>query len=158
MESVKEILSNFERCFYPDVGTAMSLRLALDDARLDNLFQTWMPLATGGPIAVRKIDKKGGEYTELDSETPIKAAGIVLTAIQRRIQLAMACRTDGVGGKDGSGSTNILLWLSQVMPSVQKVVNQMENTPVSRSRQTLVLESEAESEDFKNGSEPRGSR
>ena len=146
MDAVKTCLEQFERCFYPDVGTAMSQRLALDDARLDNLFQVWMPLATGGPVAVRKVDKKGREYTEFDSETPVKAAGIVLTAIQRRIQLAMACRTDGSGaGKDG-GSTNVLVWLSQVMPGIQKVVNQVEAAPVSRARQTLVLECQAEAE------------
>jgi hypothetical protein len=82
----------------------------------------------------------------------MKAAGVVLQATGRRIQLMVACRPESVnGGKDGAGSTNILLWLQQVLPGVQKIVNQVEGAPVSRERQsglrerqTLVLESEAE--------------
>jgi hypothetical protein len=54
----------------------------------------------------------------------------------------MACQPGSVNsGKDGPREINIVTWLSQVMPSVQQVVNQ---APVSRGKQTLVLECEAE--------------
>ena len=146
-----EILQAFQQHFYPDVGQAMSSRLALDDQRLDDLFRTWLPIATGGPITVTKTDRKGREYTEMDVDTPVRAAGIVLTAIQRRIQLAMACRPESVnGGKDAS-STNVLVWLSQVLPGVQKAVDQGKaHAPGEQldghPGQTLVLECAAESD------------
>jgi len=157
-EAVDEILQAFQQHFYPDIGQAMSSRLALDDQRLDDLLRTWLPIATGGPIEVRKVDRKGREYTECDTVTPVKAAGIVLTAIQRRIQLTTACQPESVnGGKDAS-STNVLVWLSQVLPGVQKVVDQgkaqapgeqLDGRPSQGPRETLVLECAAES-DFNN--------
>ena len=102
------------------------------------------------------MGRNGSTYTELDTDTPVKAAAIVLGAIKSRIQLLVACRPESVnGGKDGSGQTNILMWLSQVMPGVQKIANQVEDAPVSRGRQNLVLECAAETEDLNsNGSKP----
>jgi hypothetical protein len=158
MESVKTILEEFERHFYPDVGAAISQRLALDDARLDNLFATWLPIATAGPVEVTKVTKKGEVYSEMDSETSLRAAKVVLEAIGRRVQISVACRPEGLNGKDVSSQTNILMWLTQVMPGVQKIVNQVEDTPVSRGRQTLTLECEAEADIKSNGSKSRGSR
>jgi hypothetical protein len=145
MEAVKEILENFERCFYPDVGQMIHHYAVLDDARLEALIARWLPAATGPAPEVEKIARNGQTYTELDTDTPVKAANVVLGAIKGRIQLLMACRPESVnGGKDGSGSTNILMWLNQVMPGVQKIVSQVERTSVSRGKQTLVLECEAE--------------
>ena len=146
MEAVKTILEQFERCFYPDVGQAIQRYAALDDQRLEDLIRRWLPVATGPSLEVEKIGRNGKTFIELDTETPIKAAGVVLQAIKGRVQLLMACRPESVGGKDGSGSTNILMWLSQVMPGVQKIVNQVEGVPVSRWRQNLVLECEAQAE------------
>ena len=147
-EAVDEILQAFQQHFYPDIGQAMSSRLALDDQRLDDLFRTWLPIATGGPIEVRKVDRKAREYIECDTDTPLKAAGIVLSAIQRRLQITMACQPGSVNsGKDGPREINIVTWLSQVMPSVQQVVNQVNGAaPISRGKQNLVLECEAEAE------------
>jgi hypothetical protein len=158
MEAVKEILEQFERCFYPDVGQMIHHYAVLDDRRIEDLIMKWLPIATGPPAEIERIGRNGKPYTELDTETPVKAAAIVLQAIKGRVQLLMACRSESVNGKDGHGQTNILLWLSQVMPGVQKIVNQVEGAPVSRGKQNLVLECAAETEDFKNGSAPRGSR
>jgi hypothetical protein len=143
MEAVKEILEQFERCFYPDVGQMMQHYAALDDARLEALIMRWLPVATGPALEVEKVGRNGRAFTELNTDTPVKAATIVLGAIKSRMQLLMACRPESVG-KDGSGSTNILLWLNQVMPGIQKVVSEVESATVSRPRETLVLECEAE--------------
>jgi hypothetical protein len=35
MDAVKEILEQFERCFYPDVGAALHHYAMLDDQRLE---------------------------------------------------------------------------------------------------------------------------
>jgi hypothetical protein len=153
LSSVEKILQEFEEQLYPDAGAAMAQRLVIDDGRLEDLFRTWLPIAAGGPVAVTKTDKKGREYVEMDVDTPVRAAGIVLTAIQRRIQLTMAIRPEGAVVKDGSGATNIAIWLSQVMPGVSKIVNQV------GGRQNLVLECAAEAEingSPTNGQQPSG--
>jgi hypothetical protein len=104
----------------------MAQRLVIDDGRLEDLFKTYLPLATSGSV---------------------NAAGIVLTAIQRRIQLALACRPESAGLSNGPREINVITWLRQVMPSVQQVVNQVNGQPpVSRGKQTLVLECEAETD------------
>jgi hypothetical protein len=126
LASVEKILQEFEGQLYPDVGAAMAQRLVIDDGRLEDLFKTYLPLATSGSV---------------------KAAGIVLTAIQRRIQLALACRPESAGLSNGPREINVITWLSQVMPSVQQVVNQVNGAaPISRGKQNLVLECEAEAE------------
>jgi len=159
MEAVNEILLRFQQHFYPDVGQAMSHYAALDDQRLEDLVSRWLPVATGPAPEVEKIGRNGPIYTELDTDIPVKAANIVLGAIKGRIQLLMACRPESASGKDGSGSTNILMWLNQVMPGIQKVVREVEVAPVSRARQTLVLECEAEAEaDIKSNGAKRESR
>ena len=158
MEAVKEILEQFERSFYADVGGMIHHYMTLDDARLEALMQRWLPVATGPAPEVEKVGRNGQTYTELDTDIPVKAANIVLGAIKGRIQLLLACRPESVNGKDGSGQTNILMWLNQVMPGIQKVVTEVESVPVSRTgRQNLVLECEAEklAEDINpNGSKP----
>jgi hypothetical protein len=154
MEAVNEILLEFQQQhFYPNVGQAMSHYAALDDQRLEDLVGRWLPVATGPALEVEKVSKNGQPYTELDTNLPLKAATIVLGAIKARIQLLTACRPEAMNGKDGGSQTNILLWLNQVMPGVQRIVQQVEGAPVSRDKQTLDLECEAETEDIKsNGS------
>jgi len=147
MLAVDEILGQFQQAFYPDVGRMIQHYAALDDARLEALIHRWLPAATGPAPEIEKVGRNGRTYTELDTDTPVKAANIVLGAVKARIQLLMACRPESAnGGKDGSSQTDILLWLNQVMPGIQRVVNQVESTPVSRGKQTLVLECAAETE------------
>jgi hypothetical protein len=147
------MLAQFERHFYPDVGRMLQHYATLDDARLEDLLKAWMPVATGGPVERARLDKRGTVYTELDSDLPLKASAIVLGAIKNRIQLLAACRPEGAGGKDG-GSTNVLLWLQSVLPSVQQIVQQVDGASVSRDqRRHLVLETAAEATDISsNGS------
>ncbi|MBV8279864.1 MAG: hypothetical protein JO170_32000 [Verrucomicrobia bacterium] len=51
---------------------------ALDDQRLEDLLQRWLPVATGPAPEIQKVGKNGRTYIELDIDTPIKAATIVL--------------------------------------------------------------------------------
>jgi len=148
MEAVDEMLAQFERHFYPDVGRMLQHYATLDDARLEDLLKAWMPVATGGPVERARLDKRGTVYTELDSDLPLKASAIVLGAIKNRIQLLAACRPEGAGGKDGGGATNVLVWLQSVLPGIQKVVDQTDGASVPRGRRPLGIESEAEATDI----------
>jgi hypothetical protein len=59
----------------------------------------------------------------------------------------MAGRPESTGGKDGVNQINIVAWLSQVMPGISGIVNQVNGVaPISRGKQNLVLECEAEAE------------
>ena len=78
MEAVKEILEQFEQCFYPDVGAALHHYAMLDDARLESLISRWLPVATEPAPEVEKVGRNGQIYTQRDNETPAKAAAIVL--------------------------------------------------------------------------------
>jgi hypothetical protein len=71
----------------------------LDDARLEALIQRWLPAATGPAPKVEKVAKNGKTYTELDTDTPVRAATIVLGAAKARIQLLVACRPGLSAGK-----------------------------------------------------------
>jgi len=144
MQAVDELLVQFERHFYPDVGRMMQHYAALDDQRFEDLIQRWLPVATGPAPEVEKVGRNGRIYTELDTDVP---AAIVLGAIKGRIQLLAACRPEV--GKDGTGATNVLVWLQSVLPGVQKIVQQVDGASVSRER--LVLESEAEADINWNG-------
>jgi hypothetical protein len=83
------------------------------------------------PLAVVTAGSKGHVNV---LKMSLQTTGIVLTAIQRRIQLTMACRPESVnGGKDAS-STDVLVWLSQVLPGVEKIVDQVKaHAPMSSS-------------------------
>jgi hypothetical protein len=128
----------------------MQHHAALDGERLENLLTVWTPIATGGPLKKLKCDRRGNVSTELDMDVPVKAANIVLQAIRGRVQLLTACQPE-ILGKDGAGTTNVLVWLSQVLPGVQKIVNGIDGMEIAHPKQILELESEAEFDVNANG-------
>src|SRR5260221_12504322 len=87
MEAVDEMLAQFERHFYPDVGRMLQHYATLDDARLEDLLKAWMPVATAGPVERARLAKGSTVFTELHSHLPRKASSIGLVAITDRIQL-----------------------------------------------------------------------
>ena len=54
----------------------------------------------------------------------------------------MAANQPGAG-KDGQGETNVLVWLQQVLPNINKVVQQGKDGSAGGG-EPLILESEAE--------------
>jgi hypothetical protein len=55
---------------------------ALDDQRLEDLIQRWLPVATGPAPEIEKVGRNGHSFIELDTETPVKAAAIVLYTVR----------------------------------------------------------------------------
>jgi hypothetical protein len=143
LQSVNEILERFEAVFYGDVANAMQRRANLDTARLEELIRAWYPTAVAGPIETTRVDKHGNVHRKLDVETPFRASTAVLQAIVAKAKIMQASRTDdvGVNGKDGS-TPNLLVWLQSALPSVSRVVRQIDDVEVPRER--LILECEAE--------------
>jgi hypothetical protein len=137
---VDELLQQFEKRFYPDVGSAMHHYASLDDARLEALIHRYLPVAVGPAIEIEKVGRNGETYTELDTDAPVKAATLVLGAIAHRIELLAACRPESAGGKDSS-TTNTLIWLQAALPSVSRVVEEVGGNGAGK---TLELECAAE--------------
>jgi len=50
-------------------------------------------------------------------------------AIERRLKIMAASRPEA--SKDGYGQTNVLVWLQSVLPSLQKIVQEVENDAVA---------------------------
>jgi hypothetical protein len=143
MQSVLEILDQFEQALHSEVAHDMQRRADLESARCDALLRTWLPIATGGPVPREKVGKNGTVYVDLDTDLPVRAAQIVLGAVATQVKIMQAYRPEGVNGKDSS-TTNVLGWLSQVLPGVSRVIQQIDSVEVPREK--LVLECAAEAD------------
>jgi hypothetical protein len=137
---IHEACRQFEVRVSMDTARALEHYRSLDDARIESLLKCWLPIAIGGPIEVQKV-RDGQTYTELDCDLPLKASYLVLQAVERRVKL-MAANQPGAG-KDGQGETNVLVWLQQVLPNINKVVQQGKDGSAGGG-EPLILESEAE--------------
>jgi hypothetical protein len=71
----------------------------------------------------------------------------VLGAVATQVKIVQACRPEVTNGKDSS-TTNTLIWLQGVLPSVARVVQQIDSVEVPREK--LVLECDAEVSDIKS--------
>jgi hypothetical protein len=47
-------------------------------------------------------------------------------------------------GKDGPGQTNVTVWLQSVLPSLQKIVQQIDDGDAASAKKSLVRKSEVE--------------
>jgi hypothetical protein len=150
MTTVHEILRQFEAVLHADVAHDMQHRMTIESDRLDSLIESWSPIALGGPVRVDRVDKHGQKRVDWDVDVPARAAGIVLGAIATKVKLLAACRPEVTNGKDPAGATNVLVWLSQVLPGVSQVVQKIDSVEIPRER--LILECSAENEGINNGS------
>jgi hypothetical protein len=138
---IDDCLREFESRIGMEAGRAMEHYRVLDNERIEDLLRCWLPIATGGPIQVEK--KRAGEvFTEADFDLPLKASYFVLQAIERRLKIMVGSRPEA--SKDGYGQTNVLVWLQSVLPSLQKIVQQVEEGDTESAKKGVVLKSEAE--------------
>ena len=64
-----------------------------------------------------------------------------MQAIERRLKI-MAAQPEA--GKDGPGQTNVTVWLQSVLPSLQKIVQQIDDGDAASAKKSLVRKSEVE--------------
>lgn len=128
-------LREFELRMGLEAGRMMEHYRLLDDERIEDLMRYWLPIACEGKIRIEHMRSNGETYTELDFDRPLKAAFWVLAAVNQRLKLMMAARPEGAR----ESQTNVLVWLQNVMPGIQKVVQNVE-----APREVLILETEAE--------------
>lgn len=104
----------------------------LDNERLDRLLLRWLPVALNGPITISKI-KAGEVFCESDFDRPMEAGKFVLQILEKRAKIlggsapseAPAGPPGSIGAKEYS-ERNIVIWLRDVMPSIEKITRELE--------------------------------
>jgi hypothetical protein len=142
LDVIRTCLEDFERRVSVDASRALEHYRILDDERIEGLLKVWLPIATGGPIKIEKV-RAGEVFVESDYDRPLRASYFCLQAIERRVKILQASQPEAT--RNGQGSTQILVWLQSVLPNVQKLVGQIESNGRASAKETLILESDAES-------------
>lgn len=131
-----EVLDETLNTYRLKLGISLDLCRMLDNARIDQIICYWLPIAVGGPVNIRRI-KAGEVFTEADFERPFRATDKVLQAMQTRVKILAATRgiaerteSAGIPGAEGSKTAyserNIVIWLRDVMPSIEKITREVE--------------------------------
>jgi hypothetical protein len=114
------------------LGLSIDHYRLLDNERLDRLLLRWLPVALNGPITIQKI-KAGEVFSESDFDRPMEAAKFALQLISQRPKiLGATAQLESAGGTPGSfggkeyGERQIILWLKDVMPSIEKIAREVE--------------------------------
>lgn len=127
-------LREFELRMGMESARAMEHYRLIDDERIEDMLRYWLPIACHGRIRIEHV-RDGEVFSEVDFDRPLKAGFFVLAAMNMRLKLMQAARPEGV--KEGSSS--VLIWLQSILPGVQKVVRNIEETSPK-----LILETEVE--------------
>jgi hypothetical protein len=115
-------LQEYETRLGMEAGRMMEHYRNLDDERIEDLMAYWLPIAQHGRIRIEHV-RDGEVYSEVDFDRPLKAAYWVLHAMSMRLKLMMASRPEGTAR---DSNTNVLVWLQNVLPSVSRVVQEVE--------------------------------
>jgi hypothetical protein len=114
------------------LGLSIDHYRLLDNERLDRLLVRWLPVALNGPITIQKI-KAGEIFSESDFDRPLEAAKYVLQILDKRAKiLGGTAQLESAGGTPGSlgakeyGERQIVIWLKEVMPSIEKITRELE--------------------------------
>jgi hypothetical protein len=102
IELAKSLLREVHQAIYEDLKANVDLNRQLDLGRIDSIIQGHLPAA-----------KEGDD----------KSANVVLRALQHRAQL-----TGQVAPPDpsrGPGPNNVLVWIQQQMPSINRIVDSL---------------------------------
>jgi hypothetical protein len=108
----------------------------LDNERVDRLIAYWLPLAMVGSITVEKV--RGGEvFREDDFDIPLKASAFCVQTMERRLKILGA--TAGLLGTESDkpyNERNIVVWLRDVLPSIEKITQELDEGHNGDSPQT----------------------
>lgn len=134
-----EILDETLNAYRLRLGLSIDHYRMLDNQRIDNIVASWMPVATEGPVRILHLNKKGEAILAEDFDRSMKAAYLVIQSVTTRIRIlgatnAMAESGEAAGGLAGAKSyseRNIVIWLREVMPSIEKITREVESEVVS---------------------------
>ena len=104
VQQLEDCLSIFESRLPADVACVMEHCFHLDNERIEELIQAWMPIALGD-------GSPADEMSEADFDLRLKASYGVLAAIDARHKIVLASRPEKTSVREGS--TQVLAWLQQ---------------------------------------------
>jgi DNA-binding CsgD family transcriptional regulator len=127
-----EVLDNTLNAYRLRLGLSIDHYRMLDNERIDQVIAYWLPVATD-PVKILTF-QKGDPIVAEDFDRSMKAAYLVIQAMQNRIRIlgatnALAGPGDAAGGLEGAKSyseRNIVIWLREVMPSIEKITREVE--------------------------------
>lgn len=114
-----EVLDETLNAYRLRLGLSIDHYRMLDNERIDQIVSTWMPEAT-----------EGGN---------MKSAYLVIQAITTRIRILGATNSlaepgetaGGLAGAKSYSERNIVIWLREVMPSIERITREVEAEVVS---------------------------
>jgi hypothetical protein len=133
-----ELLDETLNAYRLRLGLSVDHYRALDNERVEKLVTYWLPVATAGPLKILRITKEGNPIIEEDFDRPLKASQFVLGAIERRVKILGATHelggAPGFPGGQNEGAKayterNIVIWLREVMPSIERITRELEAQP-----------------------------
>lgn len=128
-----EVLDETLNAYRIRLGLSVDHYRMLDNERIDQVIACWLPVATEGPVKLLDF-KKGMPMLVEDFDRSMKAAYLVIQAMQNRIRIlgatgALAGPEEAAGGLAGAkaySERNIVIWLREVMPSIEKITREVE--------------------------------
>jgi hypothetical protein len=105
MEQLEEYLSAFESQVGLNAGRAMEHFRHLDNERIEEVIEAWMPIALGDGTPV-------DEMSDAQFDLQLKASFGILAAIDQRHKVMLASQPEKTSVREES--TNLLVWLQQL--------------------------------------------
>ena len=105
VQQLEDCLSAFESRLPADAARAMEDCFHLDNERIDEVIEAWMPIALGD-------GHPADEISDADFDLQLKASYGVLAAIDQRHKIIMASQPEKRSVREGS--VNVLAWLQQL--------------------------------------------
>jgi hypothetical protein len=130
-ELVDNILERFRECVAAEAGRMIQHYRLLDSERVEDLITHWWPVATG--CSLDKI--LAGEISEDDFEHCLKAGYVILSAIEKRMNILVA----GQAQKISKAAAQ-----REMLVGLQSALTGGNGDGAASTREGLVLESDAE--------------
>jgi hypothetical protein len=136
------VLDESLKAYHGRLGFSIDHYRLLDNQRIEKMVTWWLPVVLKGPKEITYVDQGEGFGTEAeefqkqvdaDFDMRLKASQFVLQAIEKRLKVLGATQDLlGAGMELGSPQTErqIVIWLRDVMPSIERLTREFEATPV----------------------------
>ena len=105
VQQLEDSLTEFESQLAVDAGRAMEHFRQLDNERIEEVLEAWMPIALGDGTPV-------DEMSDAQFDLQLKASFGVLAAIDQRHKVMLASQPEKTSVREES--TNLLVWLQQL--------------------------------------------
>ena len=111
VQQLEDSLGEFESQVALDAGRAMEHFRQLDNERIEQVMECWMPIALGDGSPT-------DETSDAEFDLQLRASYGVLAAIDQRLKIMVASQPEKTHARQGS--TEVLAWLQQLHADTAK--------------------------------------